>query len=218
MTGDRDFGRSWVQGWGESADDAYRRLLALIAETNPATVGGVVEICERERLLASGQTHRTALLATEFGTSIGLTLREVGVVRLTALLKDCGLCCIPLEAARRSDPWSLDDVQAYRMHAELGAAIVERCGLPAAVSLGVRHHHERWDGAGYPDRLAGEEIPLHARIVAIAGAWVEEARAEDGFDGARKRFESRIGNRLDPRLSETFLAFACGDFRRLRAA
>ena len=98
-----------------------------------------------------------------------------------------------------------------RMHAEIGAAIVlESPGLAAAAAL-VRASHERWDGAGYPDGLAGEEIPLGARIVAVCDAYSamrQQRPYGPVLTDAEARAELRrcAGTQFDPRVVAVFCA------------
>jgi diguanylate cyclase (GGDEF)-like protein/putative nucleotidyltransferase with HDIG domain len=120
------------------------------------------------------ETHDrdVAALAASIATAMGLTPAEVERARLAGLLHDVGKVSIPHDILTK--PGALDDEEwaVMRKHAALGEEIVRRIPALAEAAEGVRHHHERFDGSGYPDRLAGVAIPLEARIVAVADAYI----------------------------------------------
>ncbi|GIV00959.1 MAG: hypothetical protein KatS3mg014_2574 [Actinomycetota bacterium] len=91
-------------------------------------------------------------------------------VRLAGLLHDVGKVGIPPEAVHGPDDLEGECLEAYRRHVERGARYA-RVSAGAQVADAIRHHHERWDGSGFPDGLAGEAIPLLARILAVADAY-----------------------------------------------
>jgi HD-GYP domain-containing protein (c-di-GMP phosphodiesterase class II) len=97
-----------------------------------------------------------------------------------------------------------------RAHVALGADLVTRVAELAPAADGVRHHHERYDGSGYPDGLAGEEIPLAARVVAAADALAEAApHAQIGprdRKAAAHRLRTLAGSAIDPRLADAAIA------------
>ena len=93
---------------------------------------------------------------------------EIETVRLGAILHDVGKIGIPDRVLLKPGPLDEEERRIVETHPEIGDKLLEPLDLLAAARPIVRHHHERWDGAGYPDRLAGEEIPLGARIVGVA--------------------------------------------------
>ena len=97
-----------------------------------------------------------------------LTHDEVELARLAGRLHDLGKLAVPREILRKEGPLSAAERRVLERHTEIGSRMVESIGL--AARPWVLHHHERWDGTGYPDRLHGEEIPLGARIIFVAGA------------------------------------------------
>jgi HD-GYP domain-containing protein (c-di-GMP phosphodiesterase class II) len=92
-------------------------------------------------------------------------------LRLGALLHNVGHLEVPPAVLNRPGKLDADEWALVRRHPEAGAALVAGCGLPAEVAAVVAAHHERWDGAGYPLGLAGEAIPLAARVVAVADVY-----------------------------------------------
>jgi HD-GYP domain-containing protein (c-di-GMP phosphodiesterase class II) len=105
----------------------------------------------------------------------------------------------------------MSDAVLVRMHPLIGLAILQPVEFLAPTLDAVRHHHERWDGKGYPDGLAGEDIPLPARILAIANLYDNLQTDAPGRPGlseadAVKELRAAAGRECDPELTEKFLA------------
>ena len=134
----------------------------------------VVEALESRDFDSLGHARAVAEVAVNLGRGIGLAGRELDELWYAATLHDLG------------------KIQGESGHALIGANLIQ--GVPALgeAERGVRHHHERWDGQGEPDRLGGEDIPLYARLVAVANAYVRL--------GDVKRVQAQAGKALDPRL------------------
>jgi HD-GYP domain-containing protein (c-di-GMP phosphodiesterase class II) len=112
-----------------------------------------------------------ATLAAAVARSLGLSAEEIARVRLAADLHDVGKLAIP--DAILAKPGPLDDCEwtVMRNHTIIGERILSACPALADAGPLVRASHERWDGGGYPDGLAGRDIPIGARIVAVADAF-----------------------------------------------
>ncbi|GGL13805.1 HD domain-containing phosphohydrolase [Deinococcus radiotolerans] len=120
----------------------------------------------------AGHTERVVALALRIGEALGLSPEQREDLRLGAYLHDIGKLGIP--DAILLKPGRLDPAEWHLMqrHAEFGDELVRRIPtVPSAARAVVRHHHERWDGTGYPDRLAGTAIPLGARIFSVADVY-----------------------------------------------
>jgi putative nucleotidyltransferase with HDIG domain len=140
----------------ESSLEAMEALNATVEAKDPYT---------------AGHSQRVQQIAVAIGEELRLAKERLGPLRLAALFHDIGKIAVP--DAVLTKPARLTDAEyaLIKRHCEDGARIVAKFGpLRAAVPI-IRHHHERWDGSGYPDRMAGEEIPLEASIVALADAW-----------------------------------------------
>jgi putative two-component system response regulator len=115
-----------------------------------------------------GHCERLADLAVRIGEEYGLGEAELELVHLGALLHDVGKIGVPDRVLKKKGALSLEEFALLRMHPLVGDRLLEPIPTLAEVRPIVRHHHERWEGGGYPDGLAGPDIPLAARIVAVA--------------------------------------------------
>src|SRR5688572_8820640 len=113
---------------------------------------------------------REALLVMRLGLALGLGEEEIETLRLGALLHDIGRIGIPDSVLLKADVLTDEEAVLMRSHTVIGDNLLEPIDRLAAVRPIVRHHHERWDGLGYPDGLSGDGIPLGARIMAVADA------------------------------------------------
>ncbi|MEK6272468.1 MAG: diguanylate cyclase [Actinomycetota bacterium] len=165
---------------------------------------------EREPELTD-QHENVSRLAVAVGRELGLDAEEIDVLRRAAELHDIGSIAIPDEILRKPEP--LDDVEweLMRKHTLIGERIIGASPSLAPVACVVRSSHERWDGYGYPDRLAGEEIPLGARIILICDAFDAMRRerpwaAPRDQQGALAEIRRGAGTQFDPHLVEVFLS------------
>jgi putative two-component system response regulator len=160
-----------------------------------------VEPLQREAIIAesaddpSGEhCFRVGRLASMLAGAVGLDARACTAIEVAARLRDIGKTTVPGPVLFRRGLWRDSELQVARLHASAGAEILNRCTLPGLLVAKqvARHHHERWDGEGYPDRLAGRAIPLAARIVAIA----------DAFDAMTHRRSYREAMSVDAALAQ----------------
>jgi putative two-component system response regulator len=126
---------------------------------------------EAKDTYTEGHLRRLGYYSVAIAEQIGLSGAALTAVRYGALLHDVGKVGIDEAIIRKGGPLTADEYQVMQQHTLIGDRIVAPLRLAAAVGPIVRGHHERWDGQGYPDGLAGEAIPLGARIVAVADAF-----------------------------------------------
>jgi response regulator RpfG family c-di-GMP phosphodiesterase len=160
-----------------------------------------------------GHARRVAWTAGLLADRLGLDAAAREELRCAAFLHDLGQVGVPSELLERRAPLAAAEQEALRRHPEIGARLLQPLAVPRAVADGVRHHHERWDGGGYPDGLRGAEIPLAARIVALADAWDAMTAARPhrealSAEAARAELERGAGSQFDPELTKEFLALA----------
>ena len=149
---------------GRSERDLRERLLA------PTLTSALANAIEAREEGMRGHCERLTVLAMRLGLAFGLGEEEIETIRLGALLHDIGKIGIPDSVLLKADALSEEETHLMRTHTVIGDNLLEPIELLAAVRPIVRHHHERWDGLGYPDALAGEAIPFGARIMAVADA------------------------------------------------
>ncbi len=142
---------------------------------------------------------------------VGLSDAEVVTVSLVALLHDIGKLAISESILDKPGPLSEAEWEAMRRHCEIGHRIVASSPDLVDVAVGVLHHHERWDGKGYPRGLKGEEIPIASRIVALADAFDAMTsdrpyRAALSLEEAKAEIARQAGLQFDPYLTQEFLA------------
>jgi response regulator RpfG family c-di-GMP phosphodiesterase len=155
--------------------------------------------------------RKVAELAVNAARELGIGGEELETIRIAALLHDIGEIGIPerilMQAPEAMDP---RDFSLYCLHpVRSQMALVNIAGLRKAGTL-IRHHHEKYDGSGYPDRLAGEAIPLGSRILAFADQIDRAARTATGevADAVMARLELDLGTRFDPALMRVFRKIA----------
>ncbi len=119
----------------------------------------------------SAHAHEVSDLSTRIAQALQMPLAQISRIGMAALLHDIGKVGVPDTLLQKNGALSSHERTLLQDHAELGASILE--GSPFLYDLmpAVRHHHEYWDGSGYPEHLAGEDIPLAARIIAVAEAY-----------------------------------------------
>ena len=146
-----------------------------------------------------------------FLAHLPLPERNRWTIHVACLLRDIGKLSISDEVLRKQDYLTREEYEIVRRHPVVGARIVEPLkGLDDAVPL-IRHHHERWDGKGYPEGLAGEEIPYGARIVGLIDAFYAMLHRRPYADRARglryacEEIRRNAGTQFDPELAQRFL-------------
>ena len=111
---------------------------------------------------------RVGELAGRLGERLGLGERECELLRRAGSLHDLGKIGVPDDILNKPGPLTEDEWEVMRRHPDIGADMLARHSALADVAPLVRHHHERWDGSGYPAGLKGTNIPIGARIIAVA--------------------------------------------------
>ena len=153
----------------------------------------------------AGHGRRTATISILIGQAVGLNSVELHDLTLAALLHDIGLLKLPPHLMSRSDCLEPESYVAIQNHPRLGALLLEPFFFLREASVLVAHHHERWDGSGYPYGIRGRFVPLGARILSIADAFDAICIPEVSSCVARNTIALRIihvaaGTQFDPEL------------------
>jgi putative nucleotidyltransferase with HDIG domain len=153
---------------------------------------------------------RVATLAADLARRLGFSRRDIDTIVEGALLHDLGKTRVPKTILDQRRPLTEDEYATVMQHPEWGAELVEGY-VAEGVLLAIRHHHEWWNGKGYPAQLSAHDIPIEARIVGIADAFAA-MREERPYRPARTRYaavgELRqcAGTQFDPQLVEPLIA------------
>ncbi|MEA2447016.1 MAG: hypothetical protein QOK47_653, partial [Actinomycetota bacterium] len=156
-----------------------------------------------------GHSRRVARHVYRTAIALGLTGHEIDQLRRAATLHDVGKIRIPDRVLRKPGRLSDDERDIIMEHSTLGAEMVTGAA-PKSVALAIKHHHERWDGTGYPERLRGAEIPLFSRIICVADAYDAMTSARPYKPGCDRKtavesLRSNAGIQFDPEVVEAFI-------------
>jgi putative nucleotidyltransferase with HDIG domain len=189
------------------------KLRELESPSASIRLAGLVDRLELKEGYAEEHTAAVSSLALAIATKLGLSAAQRRCVELGALLHDVGKLSIPDRVLTKPGPLNELEWAAMRRHAALGERLLAHILDQAEVLAIVRSHHERWDGAGYPDGKRGENIPLAARIVAVADAFqamIEPRpyRSPRTRKAALEEIASESGRQFDPACVEALRAVA----------
>ena len=150
----------------------------------------------------------TARLARDLALQLELPTEEVEAVSIAAILHDVGLLMLDPKMLGKEE-LNPDEKKAVRSHPEMAAVFLKDLRFPFDVVRMIRHHHERWDGRGYPDGLRETNIPMGSRIIGLIEAYEvmtsgKGYRRPKGFRQVLRELENEGGAQFDPRVVEAF--------------
>jgi putative nucleotidyltransferase with HDIG domain len=185
----------------------------LFDQLHEATVGimqALGEAIESRDHYTSGHVEEVGGLAVDLAVALGLEDAEIETVRRGALLHDIGKIAVGEQVLQKRGPLTPAELEVMRKHPPIGAQIVQHVKSLAAVVPLVLHHHEKYDGSGYPQGLRGKEIPLGARIIAVADAYhamTSDRPYRPGMSQHQAVSELLrcVGTHFDPAVVEAFL-------------
>jgi putative nucleotidyltransferase with HDIG domain len=119
----------------------------------------------------AGHSQRVRRVALAVGAALDFSPERLDMLATAAIFHDIGKIGMPDSILTKHERLTHEEAELMREHVTRGAEIVRRFPPFQGTMPAIRHHHERWDGLGYPDRLAGDEIPLEAAIIGLADAW-----------------------------------------------
>ncbi len=167
------------------------------------TVRSLSHALEAKDEYTSGHAHRVAAFSIGLAKEMGMSLKDIENVELSALLHDIGKIGVPEGILTKPAKVTEAEFEEIKKHPVHGFKILEPLEHLEEVLPGIMHHHERWDGKGYPDGLKGGDIPLAARIVCVADAFdamtsTRPYRKALPDDEALKRLKESSGTQFDP--------------------
>ena len=171
----------WAKEYGKNRVRGYRPDVIELAELKRLASGpdraarfraaaSLARAVDARDVYTGSHSQRVAELAARTARRLGLADEEVELTRLAASLHDLGKLAIPEEILRKPGPLTEPERIVLERHPQIGFRMLESLGVDPVADW-VLHHHERWDGSGYPDGLPGERIPLGARIIFVADAY-----------------------------------------------
>jgi response regulator RpfG family c-di-GMP phosphodiesterase len=210
---------------GRSFDEGQRKLISIVSDRTAAaienaklyenlkltfdqTITGFVNAIDKMDRYTAGHSEGVAVYAQLLAREIGLEPDRIDVVRQAALMHDIGKigCALNLNKPGKLTEAEYED---FKRHPEFGKEILEPIKFLTPVIPGVHFHHERWDGEGYPVGLKGEQIPLVARIIAVADAYDAMTshrayRRALTHDVTIAEIKNNAGSQFDPDLADAF--------------
>mgnify|MGYP001066175256 CR=1 FL=1 len=176
----------------------FRRMLSAFART--------VEIRE---LHTSGCAHWRAHYAVQIAQRLRLPTPTIQSIEAAALLLEIGKVGIPYAILNKQAALTVEEAEVLKLHTVIGQRILEQVEWTRRLAPFIRHHHENWDGSGYPDGLQREEIPLASRILHVVDDFTATMRGKQ-LDNvalhwqAVQQMEHYVGRKYDPRVFEVF--------------
>jgi diguanylate cyclase (GGDEF)-like protein len=176
----------------------------------------LVHAIDRKDRYTWAHVARVTDLAVRFGQELGLVPDQLDALEIAGRLHDVGKIAVPDATLRKPGILAPDEEASLRQHVLFSTLMVQGVPHQAAVLAAIAHHHERWDGQGYPNGVAGTDIPLLARILFVVDAFVAMTsdrpfRKGRSFASAIAELRRHAGSQFDPGLVEPFIAMLTAD-------
>jgi len=183
-----------------------------VRDATLSTLCALVQLLDLKDLTTGVHSSRLATWAITISKLLGLSAVETRQVEIAAVLHDLGKVGIPDEILKKPSRLTPSEQSIMRKHPEYGWAVMKNIPGCRSASLSILHHHEMWNGSGYPAGLKGENIPLGARIVAVTDAF--DAMTTDrcyrrgmSIQQALASLEQFAGTQFDPQIVAVFAEF-----------
>jgi putative two-component system response regulator len=185
--------------------ETYRKLKT----ANLQTVQALAETIEAKDQYTQGHCERVRSLAVRLARELDLPKDQIEPLEFAALLHDIGKIGIPERILNKVGPLDPEEVEVIKMHPIIGAQILSIVEFFAPAINGVRHHHERWDGKGYPDGVAGEDIDPLAQIITLADTFDAMAQSRPyrkalPMDEVLEEIRNERGKQFAPAVVDAF--------------
>lgn len=198
--------RAYREHLEQRVQEQAQRIETLFLEGLVALAGAI----EARDPYTGGHLEQVTQLALAVGTEVGLAAEEMRALWLAALFHDVGKLAIPDSVLNKPAPLTQEEYELMKTHTERGLKIIEGVSYLEPAKRGILHHHERWDGKGYPAGLRGDEISVEGRILAVVDAFdamlgdrpYRKGRSEEE---AVEELERCAGTQFDPKVVDAFL-------------
>jgi len=198
-----------------------RDALEVIQQNYHSTLQALGTALDSRESESVGHSLRVAKYAVRLGRQMGLSQAQLRVLEQAAVLHDFGKIGIPDALLRNRGTLTTEEEVVVRRHPEIGYRILSGIKHLREAATVIRYHQERYDGSGYPGKFSGRQIPLGARIFAVAYALDGHTSDRPGtaalsFEGAREKIRSAAGAALDPELVDLFLQIPLEEWEAMR--
>ena len=187
-----------------------QRHVRQTSDLHLATIEALARAIDAKDQATQSHIRRVQVYAAGLAKAVGLAPSDIQGVKTAALLHDIGKLAVPEHILSKPGPLTQEEFQKVRIHPQVGAEIIAAVPFPYPVAPLILCHHERWDGKGYPQGLAAEDIPIGARVLTIVDyydAVTTERPYHKGLshDSAISLLKYEAGRALDPKLVEQFI-------------
>jgi HD-GYP domain-containing protein (c-di-GMP phosphodiesterase class II) len=170
------------------------------------SIGVFAEFIDAKDVYTKGHSHRVALYSTLIAERMNMPPEEIRKLRYIALMHDCGKVYIPDNILKKQGSLSPEEFEIIKTHTTKGREMLRNFTSVPGIEDGALYHHEYYDGSGYPEGLAGEEIPLIARIICVADCY--DAMSTDRYYRSKcddeyiiKELQKHSGTQFDPKIA-----------------
>lgn len=198
------------------------RLIYDLKELFYGTINAIMEALDAKDSFTLGRSRRVTFFSLKMAEHLQLPPYEVGKLELAGLLHDIGMIGVSEDVLNKTEALTPEEFEIIKKHVNYGVKILEDIKQLKGVVEIIKYHHERFDGTGYPHCLKGDEIPLNARIIAVADAYdsmVSNRSYREGLahDEAMKRIDEQSGRQFDPQVIGIFKAIIPAALEEIKA-
>ncbi|MDQ1496100.1 MAG: hypothetical protein QOG69_2583 [Actinomycetota bacterium] len=175
-----------------------------------ATVSSLIQAVETKDYYTRGHSERVAKASVMIAKQLGMREDRLEMLRYAGMLHDVGKLGVPTKLLQKTGPLDDEEFASIKLHPTRGFEMVHGISFLDEALLGIRHHHERVDGRGYPDGLAGDDIPEFARLIAVADAFdsmtsTRSYRGARSVDAAMRELKRWAGSQFDPKMVDALV-------------
>ena len=185
-------------------------------------VASLVETLESKDIYTAGHSERVAKVSERIAIEMGFNKEQVFIVHISAHLHDIGKVGVKDSVLTKPGLLKKNEIIEIQMHSQIGFKILSRVKIFQKIALIVKHHHERFDGRGYPDGLKGELIPIESRIIAIADSFdamtsSRPYRSEMSIKDTVNEIIFHKGDQFDPKIVDIIQEIYRKDYAFLKS-
>ena len=198
------------KGYDEYLEKTIEKQREQIRKTFVGAIISLIKILEARDIYQKGHSLRVGSIAGRIGKLLGFSKKRVENIRIAGFLHDVGKIIVPEEILFKPAKLSGSELLKIRKHPTEGVEILKYVIEDKEILQGIKHHHEYYNGKGYPDKLKGEEIPMFGRIIAVADALDamlsnRPYRKKLSIEEVKREFAENKGTQFDPKLVDLLL-------------